>query len=76
MVYPDVMTYSAEDRSYLAGVGTDLNTFIKENYLMFVDNSKPMSDWDSYVSTLTSLPGWKESIDIWQGYYDAFIASL
>ena len=25
---------------------------------------------------LTSLPGWKESIDIWQGYYDAFIASL
>ena len=76
MVYPDVMTYSAEDRSYLASVGTDLNTFIKENYLMFVDNSKPMSDWDSYVSTLTSLPGWKESIEIWQGYYDAFIASL
>ena len=28
----------------------DLVTFITENYLAFVDGSKPMSEWDAYVS--------------------------
>ena len=75
MVWPDCMTYDAEDTSYLNSVGTDINTFISENYLQFVDGSKPMSDWDSYIDTLTSLTGWKESIEIYQSYYDDFMAS-
>ena len=37
MVYPDSVNMDDEDRNVLKTVGTDLNTFMTENYLMFVD---------------------------------------
>ena len=72
-VWPDCFTIDDEDRSYINSVATDLSTFISENYLKFVDNSAPMSDWDNYVDTLTHLDGWNECIAIWQSYYDDWL---
>ena len=76
MLYPSSMTIDDEDRSYLNSVGTDLNTFMVEHYLMFVDGSRPMSEWDDYVNSLHSLNGWNACMEIWQSYYDEFVASF
>lgn len=73
MLYPTAIQYSAEDTNRLATIGTDIQTFIQENYLMFVDNSRPISEWDSYVEELTSLAGWDEALEINQRYYDEFM---
>ncbi|MBR2717191.1 MAG: hypothetical protein IKP17_02970 [Oscillospiraceae bacterium] len=75
MAWPDAMNYSNEDSSYLATVGTDIQTFIGENYLQFVDGSKSMAQWDEYVDTLTHLTGWEEAKAIYQDYYDEFMAT-
>ena len=74
-VWPDCFTIDDEDRSYINSVATDLSTFISENYLKFVDNSAPMSEWDNYVNTLTHLDGWNECLAIWQSYYDDWAAT-
>lgn len=52
---------------------SDLTTYISENYLGFVDNSKPLSEWDSYVAGLYEL-GWGEVLAVYQEAYDAYIA--
>ena len=75
MVWPDCFSITDEDRGYINSVATDLSTFVSENYLQFVDNSRPLSDWDSYIAELTALPGWKECIAIWQSYYDDWQAN-
>ena len=75
MEFPTSITYSAEDTAYLANVGTDIQTFLGENYLQFVDNSRSLSEWDSYVNTLTHLPGWEDAKAIYQRYYDDFKAA-
>ncbi len=72
MVYPDSVNMDDEDRNVLKTMGTDLNTFVKENYLMFVDGSRPMSDWDNYIASLHELKGWDEVHEVWQKYYDIF----
>ena len=72
MVYPDSVNMDDEDRNYLKTVGTDLNTFVTENYTQFVDGSRPMSDWDNYIASVESLVGYKEVHEIWQKYYDEF----
>lgn len=74
MAWPSAIQFSTEDTSRLATIGADIQTYIVENYPLFVDNSKPLSEWDSYVSELTSMPGWDEALEIYQNAYDAFIA--
>jgi hypothetical protein len=62
MAWPSAIQFSTEDTSRLATIGADIQTYIVENYPLFVDNSKPLSEWDSYVSELTSMPGWDEAL--------------
>ena len=75
MEWPNSISLDDEDSAYLVSVGADIQTFIRENYLQFVDGSKPMSEWDDYVNTLQSLTGWEESKAIYQKYYDDFMAT-
>ena len=75
VMLPDQIDAEHEDRGYINSVATDLSTLVSENYLQFVDNSRPLSDWDSYIAELTALPGWKECIAIWQSYYDDWQAN-
>ncbi len=73
MAWPKAIQFSADDTNRRGVIGADIQTFIVENYLQFVDNSKPLSEWDSYVSQLTSMPGWNEALEIHQNAYDAFM---
>lgn len=75
MAWPTAINLSAADNARLATIGVDIQTFITENYLQFVDGSKPLSEWDSYAEELTHMTGWEEALQIYQGYYDNFMAS-
>jgi putative aldouronate transport system substrate-binding protein len=51
----------------------DVITYISENYSAFIDGSKPLGDWDSYVEGLRSL-GVDRVAEIYQEAYDAYMA--
>ena len=69
------VTLTEEESEELASYSNDLATFISENYLAFVDNSKPMSEWDAYVASLYDL-GLAECEAIYQAAYERFMASI
>ena len=48
-------------------------TFISENFLAFLDGSKALDEWDTYVAALYDM-GWEEVRQIKQDAYEAFIA--
>ena len=75
MQWPPAVNISPEDNARIAQLGADIKTYIAENYLQFVDNSKPLSEWDSYVDGLQNL-GWEEARLIYQKSYDEFMESF
>lgn len=52
---------------------SDIVTYISENYPAFLDGSKPLSEWDSYVAELESL-NIGRIIEIYQEAYDTYMA--
>ncbi len=72
MDVPTSLTFTDEQEEELAEYTNDIQTFIAENYLMFVDGSAPMSAWDSYVDGVKSL-GIDYCLEIYQEAYDAFM---
>jgi putative aldouronate transport system substrate-binding protein len=72
-VFPLGVTYTTEQTEQLAQISVDINTYIKENYLAFVDGSKPLSEWGEYVQTLSEI-GVQTVLDIHQAAYEAYIA--
>jgi putative aldouronate transport system substrate-binding protein len=50
----------------------DINTYISENYLMFVDGSKPFSEWDPYVSGVMGI-GLAQVKEIYQKVLDDYL---
>lgn len=73
LVYPTAITYDAEQTEIIARRAQDVSTYISENYLAFLDGSKPLSDWDKYVEGLYAI-GVQKIIDVYQEAYDAFMA--
>jgi putative aldouronate transport system substrate-binding protein len=71
--YPQKIKLSDEDTAEIASIRTDLNTYFTENYVRFVDGSKPLSEWDSFQADLNNL-GYTRIQEIYQQYYDEFIA--
>ncbi|MDD6189378.1 MAG: hypothetical protein PUB32_07380 [Clostridiales bacterium] len=72
-VYPTGITFSNEQSEILAKYGSDVSTYLSENYLAFVDGSKSLADWDSYVAELNNI-GLNEILEVYQEAYDAYIA--
>ena len=73
-VYPSVITFTAEQNDILAQYGSDLESYLSENYLQFVDGSKPLSEWDSYVAELNKI-GLDQVLAVYQSAYDDFLKS-
>ena len=72
-VYPSGISFTNEQTDTLAKYGSDLETYLSENYLAFVDGSKPMSEWDAYVSALDGI-GLAKILAVYQEAYDAYVA--
>jgi putative aldouronate transport system substrate-binding protein len=72
MQWPSAVTFTAEESTQIAQWGTDLTTYVGENYLLFVDGSKPLSEWDSYIEGVNQLH-YADILAIYQAAYDRFI---
>ena len=73
LTYPTAISLNAEQQEVVTSIGADLGTYVQENYLLFFDGSKPLSEWDSYVDGVYAV-GMQEIIDVYQEAYDAFMA--
>ena len=51
---------------------SDMATFIRENYLAFVDGSIPMSQWDTYAAGL-EVVGLDRYLAVYQQAYDNYL---
>lgn len=69
--YPTSISFSDEQSDELNLYKNEIMTYINENYLAFVDGSKPMSEWDSYIAGLEGM-GIGRCREIYQEAYDAF----
>ncbi|MBR3059647.1 MAG: hypothetical protein IKG89_03460 [Oscillospiraceae bacterium] len=72
-VYPSGISYTLEQSERITSIVSDLSTYLQENYLSFVDGSKSLSDWDSYVQGAKSI-GSDALTEIYQEAYEAFIS--
>lgn len=69
--YPSV-TYTDEQTEELGSYTNDVITYLNENYMAFIDGSKPMSEWDDYVQALEEL-GIGRCREIYQDAYEAYL---
>ncbi|MDD6188505.1 MAG: hypothetical protein PUB32_02860 [Clostridiales bacterium] len=71
--FPTGVTYTDDQSEELNKYSNDIITYIGENYYAFIDGSKPISEWDSYVAQLENL-GIDKCREIVQEAYEAYIA--
>ena len=69
---PTGITFTDDEQEDMNAYTNDLVTYISENYFAFIDGSKPLSDWDSYVADLGSF-GIHECEAIYQTAYERYI---
>lgn len=69
--YPTGAKLNTEQSELLEKYKNDVATYIAENYLAFVDGSKPLTDWDSYVDGLMQH-GFDEVVALYQDAYDNY----
>ena len=72
-VWPSGIQYTSEQAEIRASYGDDLQTYIDENYVAFLDGSKPLSEFDDYVANLHAI-GLDEVLAACQEAYDAYMA--
>ena len=46
---------TSEQSDALSQYRNELGTYIAENFSMFLDGTKPFSEWDSYIDTLHAI---------------------
>lgn len=71
--WPTSLKFTDEQSEELNKVQADVVTYISENFLSFVDGSKPLSEWDAYVEEAKTI-GLDACQAIYQEAYDAFVA--
>ena len=72
-MYPSGISYTDEQTELLSQYGNDIGTYLEENYVLFLDGSKPLSEWDSYVQVLYDI-GIEQVLAVYQEAYDAYMA--
>ena len=71
--FPTGIRYTDDQSRELAMYSNDIATYISENYFAFIDGSKPLSDWDKYVSDIYGL-GLDKCISIVTEAYNDYMA--
>ena len=70
---PSTIKYTKEQTETINEYATDVSTYVQENYLAFVDGSKPLSEWDAYVAGLETM-GLDVCREVHQEAYDTYLA--
>lgn len=72
--WPASCKFTDEENEELNSLSNDLVTYIGETWTSFIDGSRPMSEWDSYVAGAYNM-GMRDILDIYQASYERFLAS-
>ena len=72
-LYPKGAHLDSEQSEELDQYRSNLVTYIAENFSSFLDGSKPMSEFDSYIDALYDI-GLQEVMDIYQEAYSDYLA--
>ena len=72
--WPTDLKLSDDDTADVAKYSNDVATYCAENYLAFIDNSKPLTEWDSYVAGLKAI-GLDSMAAIYQAALDDYLAA-
>lgn len=67
----DMPTLSPTDSSY-GRLSTDISSYAEEMMLKFITGEEPLSNWDTYLQTLSSR-GYDQLKEIMQKEYDAYL---
>ncbi|NLO47473.1 MAG: hypothetical protein GX111_04015 [Clostridiales bacterium] len=73
--WPRSLKFSAEQTTEINSHAADIGTYMAENWLAFVDGSKPMSEWDSYVQGLKEF-GLSRCEEIYTEAYNTFLEKV
>ena len=71
--FPSGINYTAEQLGEIASYSSDVMTYIQENFLAFVDGSKPMSEWADYEAGFEKV-GLPSLLAVYQEAYDDYMA--
>ena len=72
--FPSGINYTAEQLGEIASYSSDVMTYIQENFLAFVDGSKPMSEWADYEAGFEKV-GLPSLLAVYQEAYDDYMAA-
>jgi putative aldouronate transport system substrate-binding protein len=73
--WPRSLKLSQEQTDEINKYSTDIGTYMAENWLSFLDGSKPMSEWDSYVEGLKGM-GITRCQEIYTEAYNDYMARV
>lgn len=62
---------TTEEQQRIAGIQTDIDTYVQEMSAKFVAGSEPLSNWDEYVSTIEQM-GVEDYIEVMQAAYTRY----
>jgi hypothetical protein len=71
--WPSTVEFTDEENNEIKSLSNDLNTYFQENYITFLDGSRPMSQWDAFVQGLNDY-GFADYVAIYQAAYDRYLA--
>lgn len=72
--WPQGFSLNSEQSQEYVQYAADLDTYISENIISFVNGDKPLSEWDAYIGQLKVI-GLDQAIAIYQEAYDAYAAA-
>lgn len=73
--WPRSLKLTQEQTDELNKYSADVGTYMAENWLSFLDGSKPMSEWDSYVEGLKGM-GLTRCQEIYAEAYNDYLARI
>ena len=73
--WPKGVTLTDDQSNEFKTIGADMDTYISENILSFINCSKPMSEWDSYIEGLYTF-GYERALNIYQEAYDGYMEKV
>lgn len=64
-----IPSFSDDENIQLSAIATDIESFTDEQVVNFITGAKPLSEWDSYVSSLNNM-NLERYLGIYQAAYD------
>lgn len=68
---PTAMSLTADEMERFSLLSSDITTMISENIVRFIDGTRPLSEWDSFVDQLKEM-GIEECCTIYQSALDRY----